>query len=197
MRREEAAMAVNPGKRGNRGSARARIRRRCALALLGMAAGLVVLAAFRWPVYRVVGDSMAETLRDGDVVVAAQCGAVRGAVAVCECGGSTLLGRIIALGGDTVLVSIDGAVLVNGRALDEPYLAERALGYCDLTMPVTVPEGCAFIMGDNRAESMDSRCAAVGCIQEDQIAVCVLARLWPIRDFKLCLSIEQLWRNWA
>ena len=180
-------MANNPRKKN-------RLRRRFICALCVAVVGLTALAVFWLPIYWVVGDSMAETLRDGDVIAAVRGKAARGAIAVCECGGRTLLGRIIALGGDTVLVSIDGAVLVNGRVLDELYLTERAYGCCDLETPVTVPEGSVFILSDHRAEAIDSRSSAVGCIPEAQVVGCVLARVWPIQDFELYLSIEQLWR---
>ena len=82
-----------------------------------------------------------------------------------------LVKRVIATGGQTV--NIDGnthEVSVDGVVLDEPYIREktRLLGDA-FTYPVTVPEGCVFVMGDNRNESGDSRYKAVGMIDERYI----------------------------
>lgn len=65
--------------------------------------------------------------------------------------GDPLVKRIIALGGDTVDINFEtGAVTLNGAVLEEPYIsAPTTTGY-DVEFPVTVPEGCVFVMGDNR-----------------------------------------------
>ncbi len=67
--------------------------------------------------------------------------------------------RVIATGGATVLCCDDrGRVVVDGRPLDEPYLAPVAAGAGPQTFgPVRVPEGHLWLMGDNRANSADSR----------------------------------------
>jgi len=74
-------------------------------------------------------------------------------------GRKDLIKRIVALGGDTLEIR-DKRVYLNGKKLDENYVQytrsqERLMG--DDLGPFTVPEGMAFVMGDNRDESGDSR----------------------------------------
>lgn len=61
--------------------------------------------------------------------------------------------RIIGMPGDHVEI-FDGKVYINGEALDEPYLDVVTEGTWG---PYDVPEGCYFMLGDNRNDSADSR----------------------------------------
>ena len=45
--------------------------------------------------------------------------------------------------------------------------------------PITVPEGQVFVMGDNRANSHDSRFPDIGTIEIDSIVGRAIARVWP------------------
>jgi signal peptidase I len=85
-----------------------------------------------------------------------------------------LIKRVIGLPGDTISGE-DGAVVIDGRRLDEPYLTDEVVTQ-DFA-PVTVPEGQVFVMGDNRGNSSDSR--VIGTIEIDTIVGRAIARIWP------------------
>lgn len=97
--------------------------------------------------------------------------------------GKPIVKRVIGLPGDVVDIDFEtGAVSVNGEVLEESYikdLTRRDEGGHDY--PVVVPEGCYFVMGDNRMNSLDSRSGAVGFIPEDEIMGKVVFRLWPLK----------------
>ncbi len=80
--------------------------------------------------------------------------------------------RVIGGPGDTVRVDRDG-VYVNGEKLDEPYIAENG----GPTGTWSVPEDSVFVMGDNRANSTDSR--AFGPIKIDSIVGKAFVVIWP------------------
>ena len=89
-----------------------------------------------------------------------------------EIPGRVLIKRCIAVGGQTVDL-VDGRVVVDGVALDEPYTRglpseplKTALGV-EVSYPYTVPAGHLWVMGDNRTNSNDSR--YFGAIDEDTL----------------------------
>jgi signal peptidase I len=82
--------------------------------------------------------------------------------------------RVIGLPGETV-EGKEGKVLINGRALSEPYLAEPGVG--DFP-PTTIGEGQVWVMGDNRNRSSDSR--VFGPIKDSKIVGRAILRIWPV-----------------
>ena len=54
---------------------------------------------------------------------------------------------------------------------------------CDLDFPYTVPAEQLFVMGDNRATSVDSRVQAFGCISKEELMGKVVLRVWPLQNF--------------
>ena len=52
-----------------------------------------------------------------------------------------------------------------------------------LKTPVTIPEGCVFVMGDNREHSKDSRDMSVGIIRNEQIVGKAVLQIYPFAEF--------------
>ena len=70
--------------------------------------------------------------------------------------------RVIAIGGDVVNITEDG-LSINGALQNESSIYEETVRYdTDVEFPLTVPEGCVFVLGDSREQSVDSR--MYGCI---------------------------------
>nr|WP_326185718.1 signal peptidase I [uncultured Oscillibacter sp.] len=73
--------------------------------------------------------------------------------------------RVIATAGQTVDIDFStGSVYVDGRLLKEDYINELTFLEEGTEFPLTVPEGCVFVMGDNRNHSSDSRDSRLGTV---------------------------------
>lgn len=158
---------------------------RSTIAILVVVAAVAVLVATLWmPVLRIYGSSMAPTLNDGQIVISLKTTDFKtGDIAAFYYGNKLLIKRYIAGASDWVYIDEDGTVSVNSIELDEPYLAEKALGQTNIDMPYQVPDNRYFLMGDNRDASVDSRNTAVGCVSEEQIVGKVVFCIWPIDRF--------------
>lgn len=130
------------------------------------------------PLWQVRGESMAPTLQEGEVVLSVS-GFSRGDLVIFSQGDSLLVKRCIAGPGQWVDILPDGTVVVDGEALEEPYVTEKALGHCDISLPCRVPEGCWFCLGDNRGVSADSRLSEIGWVEEERIVGKLWACVWP------------------
>lgn len=101
---------------------------------------------------------------------------------VLEIGKISYIKRVIALPGEHVKIE-SGKVYINGKELEEDYLQEGVITE-SLDGPFTdiiVPEGCVFVMGDNRSQSTDSR--RFGCVPIEKLESKVWIRFWPFDLF--------------
>lgn len=147
-------------------------------------AAIAVLVATLWmPVLQIYGSSMNPTLQDGQIVFSVKTNNwEQGDILAFYYNNKVLIKRVIALPGDYVNITEDGSVYVNDTLLEEPYVAEPALGAADITFPYQVPEDSIFVLGDHRSTSVDSRHTALGCVTQEQIVGKVVFRIWPFSE---------------
>ena len=134
---------------------------------------LIVIFTLCFRITCVDGRSMNNTLMDGDYVLLLNdflCGDYeQGDVIVASKesfrNGERIIKRVIATEGQWVDINFDtGTVKVDGKILDEPYISTPTVTPEGLTFPLRVEDGCVFVLGDNRALSMDSRHPQIGQI---------------------------------
>ena len=154
--------------------------------LIVVAAIAVLVSMLFLPVLRVTGTSMTPTLQNDELVVCRKRGTFQsGDIIAFYFNNKILLKRVIGVAGDIIDIDDTGTVYVNGEALEEPYLNEKALGECDIELPYQVPDERVFVMGDHRSTSVDSRSTAVGCVAEEAVVGKVILRVWPVKQFEV------------
>lgn len=93
--------------------------------------------------------------------------------------------RIIGLPGETVWISNEGFIYIDGELLQETYGLEKIQS--DKTglasSPVQLSENEYFVLGDNRNNSLDSRDPAVGIVSGDAIIGKIWLRIFPFTRF--------------
>ena len=139
----------------------------------------------------VVGGSMLDTLVEGDRLLLIsntiyrnpKCGDIVVASKDSFRNGECIIKRVIATEGQTVDIDFKtGVVYVDGVALDEPYVYSGTYRQEGMRFPLTVDEGCVFVMGDNRMDSKDSRSPEIGLIDEREILGKVVFLMIPGAD---------------
>ena len=152
--------------------------------LVTVSALAVLVAVLLLPVLRIYGSSMNPTLYEKDIVLSLKGSTFKtGDIVAFYYNNKILVKRVIANTGDWVDIDEDGVVYVNNQALTEPYVQELAKGECNIKLPYQVPESKIFVMGDNRATSVDSRHTSVGCVAEEQIVGKIVFCVWPLSHF--------------
>ena len=149
--------------------------------LIVVAAMTVLIAVMFLPVLRIYGQSMNSTLVSGELVVSIKGATFKtGDIVAFYYNNNILVKRVIANSGDWVDIDLDGNVYVNQQKIDEPYIKEKAYGEPTIDFPYQVPEERVFVLGDNRAVSIDSRHSSIGCVTSEQIVGKIVFRVWPL-----------------
>lgn len=147
-----------------------------------------VIRSFLLRIANVTGNSMEPTLNHGDVVILSRAAWWLSspkpndivAFPYKENPSEYYIKRVIGVPGDVIDIQ-QYRFVVNGVPLEDAFSAEEIVTLGDIRFPVTVEEGCYFVLGDNRNGSKDSRYSSVGCIPKDQMVGKVILRLWPLK----------------
>lgn len=164
---------------------------------------LVLLFTQLFMVMLVSGSSMYPTLHDGDAMLIRRVAyePQQGDVLVLRKDAflqEAIVKRCIAVGGQEVEIDYDeNRVYVDGVALEEDYLNFDNIGvegYGEDYMVekpgmvydhFVVPEGCVFVMGDNRNGSSDSRIASLGMVDTRYVIGKVLVMVRPFQEIRV------------
>lgn len=143
---------------------------------------VVLIRTYLFTPIKVNGDSMVDTLHDGDTMILNKIGMrvnelERFQIVVIKTNDTYLIKRIIGLPGETIEYK-DGILYIDDKEMEDPYYKNNNTDDFD---KVVIPEGYYFVMGDNRSISIDSR--IIGVVKEDEILGTTNLVLFPISDF--------------
>lgn len=147
---------------------------------------LLLLMAFFVRQVTVDGSSMNNTLVNDDRLLV-QCSGYTpksGDIVIVTHGiqlDEAIVKRVIATEGQYLDINYStGEVIVDGVLLKEPYITGPTRAVMNsVSLPLTVPEGYVFVMGDNRGNSLDSRSERVGLIPVENIIGKAFFRWYP------------------
>lgn len=159
--------------------------------LIYMLAVVMVVFLLVFRIIVVTGSSMKQTLIDGDYLLLLSNTFYRepqrGDIVVISKksfdDGKPIVKRVIATQGQTVDIDFDaGIVYVDGIPQQEPYINTPTYLNEGTQFPLTVEEGCIFVLGDNRGVSRDSRDPVIGQIDKREVLGKALYLLFPGTD---------------
>ncbi len=157
---------------------------------------VILLFSFAFRLCRVKGESMENTLFDGEALIVSDLFYTpeRGDIVVFHQTGKLnepVVKRIIATEGETVHIQHSYQTMIitvtdeNGKetVLKEDYMKYDGIPLYLNDMIVTVPKGQLFVLGDNRNNSKDSRHADIGLVDERRVLGKVMFRVTPFSRF--------------
>ena len=156
--------------------------------LVHLLAGILLVLLLLFRIVIVSGPSMNATLIDGDFLLLlsnifytdVQQGDIVVASKQSFKNGEPIIKRVIATEGQVVDIDFNaGIVYVDGVALEEDYTLTPTNREEGNSFPMTVADGCIFVMGDNRNVSKDSRNPEIGLIDKREILGKAIFLLFP------------------
>ena len=149
----------------------------------------ITIFIFAIRVVDVSGSSMWPTLLDGDKMLVSNLFFTpqRGDIVVFKTDNydpeKALVRRVIGTEGQEVSIDFErGVVYIDGSPIEEDYIAELTKTKLDFIGPQTVPEGCLFVMGDNRNASTDSRKKEIGMVDTRMILGRAYYVIFPLSE---------------
>lgn len=136
---------------------------------------VVLIRTFIITPVRVDGDSMKNTLKNGDILLLYKLGSINRLDIIVldeEKDNEKIIKRVIGLPGETVAIK-KGKIYINDKVIDDKYAYGETSDYDK----VTLEDEEYFILGDNRLISKDSR--YFGPIKENEIKGKIVFRLFP------------------
>lgn len=136
---------------------------------------VVLIRTFIITPVRVDGDSMKNTLKNGDILLLYKLGSINRLDIIVldeEKDNEKIIKRVIGLPGETVAIK-KGKIYINDKVIDDGYAYGETSDYDK----VTLEDDEYFILGDNRLISKDSR--YFGPIKENEIKGKIVFRVFP------------------
>ncbi|MBR6573297.1 MAG: signal peptidase I [Clostridia bacterium] len=148
--------------------------------LVSAVVAVIIIFCFLFRVVTIQGESMENTLYENEKVIITNMfyEAKQGDIVVISrnthnsvanvMGQGPIIKRVIATEGQYVDIDFNkgkvyvGYDLANMVELNEPYTKTLTTRKADIEFPVYVDEGCVFVLGDNRNDSLDSRFSTIG-----------------------------------
>lgn len=154
-----------------------------------------VVMTFFFRTVTVKGSSMTDTLISKDKLIISMFHYTpeNGDIVVITHGAmydQPIIKRVIATEGQTIAIDYDsGDVIVDGVILEEDYIKGVTHQLSNpVELPMTVPEGYVFVMGDNRSGSSDSRTKRIDIIPVQNIVGKAIVRIYPFENMGLLQS---------
>jgi signal peptidase I len=149
---------------------------------------VVCLRVFIFDVVQVNGGSMIPTLHNTDSLISSKIAyrlndPQRFDIVLLDAPDQSgyFIKRVIGLPNERIEIR-SGMVFINGELLSEEYLNNI---YTDGDTDTVIPEGCYFVMGDNRPISRDSRSDSIRNIAKEHIKGKAIFRFYPFSSFKI------------
>lgn len=147
---------------------------------------LVGASSYLFSFYRIFGNDMAPNIQQGSYVVSYYTQSIKtGDVIAYQRDNKIYVKRVLGLPGQKVDMDQSGNLFVDDQFVSEPYIKKLSLHPLSVSLPLEVTDGSYFVLGDNRAEAMDSRLDLVGLVKKEEILGKVVFNVFPFESFGL------------